>query len=337
MTGSDSRSELKDERIVSEFSKNGFILLKNVFSEERCDELRAQILNKFDELKAIDPQQVDHGLTQSQVFSIPNFWELLVHEKLVQALKVILEPKYSLIPNFSVQKNKFGLDQVSIAKIPIPNRYGWHIDAGAEPFDPDHVAPDYQFVKCGLYLQDNDPEFGGGIDVVPGSHKLLCRTGVDRLDGKIRFFKGKLGIFFNNKTVPIKKGDVVIFHSFLMHSATHPKGIFENISELDKKSAHYSTMPLKKTKLTLYFDACRSRFASPFLKISIQRAKKELDSAACGVRGKLAYHDQLRFILEQCYPREFLEQVKKHDIQFAQLEGLDLDEAKRVFQLYSTL
>ena len=140
-------------------------------------------------------------------------------------------------------------------------------------------------------------------------------------------------MFFNNKTVPIKKGDVVIFHSFLMHAATHPKGIFENITELDKKSSHYSSMPLQKTKLTLYFDACRSRFASPFLKVSTQRARKELTSAGSGAREKLAYYDQLRFLLEQRYPRELLEQVKKHDIQFARLEGPDLEEDKRVCQL----
>jgi hypothetical protein len=46
-----------------------------------------------------------------------------------------------------------------------------------------------------------------------------------------------------------------------------------------------------------------------------------------------AITDQLLFLLEQRYPREFLEQVKKHDIQFARLEGLDLEEAKRVCQL----
>jgi ectoine hydroxylase-related dioxygenase (phytanoyl-CoA dioxygenase family) len=322
--------------IAREFSENGFIILRNVYSEESCDKLRTQILNKFDELKTIDPKQIDHCLTQSQLFSIPYFWKILVHEKIVQALKTILEPKYSLIPNFNVQKNKFGLSQVSIAKIPIPNRHGWHIDAGAEPFDPDHVAADYQFVKCGLYLQDNDPEFGGGIDVVPGSHKLLFRTGIKRLDGKVRLYKGKLGVIFNNKTVPIKKGDVLIFHSFLMHAATHPKGIFENITEHDKKNAHYSSMAFQKTKLTLYFDACRSRFASPFLNVSVQRAKKELSSVASGVDQKFSYIDQLKFLLEQHYPEELLEQVKMYGIQFARLEDRDLEEAKRLYQEHST-
>jgi hypothetical protein len=46
----------KSESISSEFSKNGFILLKNVFSEEHCDLLRTQIFNKFNELKTINPK-----------------------------------------------------------------------------------------------------------------------------------------------------------------------------------------------------------------------------------------------------------------------------------------
>jgi hypothetical protein len=331
MTGSSSGFRAENDKMVAEFSKNGFILLKNVFSEEQCDQLRTQIFNKFEEIN-LDYRKVSSSLTQSQLFSIPNFWKFMVHTKVVQALKVILEPEYSLIPNFNVQKNKFGLSQVSIAKIPIPKRYGWHVDSGAEPFNPCHVDPDYRFIKCGLYLQDNDPEYGGGIDVVPGSHKILFRTGVDRLDGKIRLFKGKLGIIFNNKTVPIKKGDVVIFHSFLMHSSTHPKDIFKNITEFDIKTAYYSSMPLQKTKLTLYFDACRSQFASPFLSVTTQRARKELNSAESSDKNKLPYYDQLRFILEQCYPAEFLEQVKKNGIQFARLEGPDLKKAKQVYQ-----
>jgi hypothetical protein len=67
--------------------------------------------------------------------------------------------------------------------------------------------------------------------------------------------------------------------------------------------------------------------------VSTQRARKGLNSAGSGAREKSGYHDQLLFLLEQRYPREFLEQVKKHDIQFARLEGLDLEEAKRVCQL----
>jgi hypothetical protein len=123
-----------------------------------------------------------------------------------------------------------------------------------------------------------------------------------------------------------------------MHSATLPKGILENMTELDKKTYHYLSMPLQKTKLTLYFDACRSRFASPFLNVSVQRAKKQLDSAAHGEANiNLSYCEQICSFFEQQYPKEFLEEVKKHDIQFARLEGLELEEAKRIYQLYKAL
>ena len=270
------------------------------------------------------------------MFSIPEIWEFLVQGKVVQALKEILESEYTLIPNFIIQKNKFAVGPNTIVKIPIPNRYGWHFDAGGEPFHPDHLAPDYQFVKCGLYLQDNDSEFGGGIDVVPGSHNLLFRTGINCLDAKLRCLKGKLGIIFKKKTIPIEKGDAVIFHSFLMHSATVPKEMLENMSEFEKKTG--TKLSIQKTKLTLYFDACRSLYASPFLKVSIQRAMKEVANfKRNGGNKNLGFSEQIRFLFERRCPKEFLKQVRKQNIKFAQLEGLDLEEARRIYQLYESL
>ena len=104
-----------------------------------------------------------------------------------------------------------------------------------------------------MYLQDNDTEFGGGIDLVPGSHKILFIIGINRLDGEIRLLKSKLGVYFNNKTVPIKKGDVIIFYSFLLHASKHPKGIFESITELDKKNSQLpiNTPPQNQANLIL--------------------------------------------------------------------------------------
>jgi hypothetical protein len=200
------------------------------------------------------------------------------------------------------------------------------------------VAPDYRVIKCGLYLQDNDPEFGGGIDVVPGSHNLFFRTGMNRLDGKARLFKGKLGIIFNNKTVPIKKGDAVIFDSFLLHASTNPKRMFKNLTENEKKTNYFSSIPLQNTKLTMYFDACRSRFASPFMNVAVQRAKKELESANHErTNNNLGFCDQISFLFESNYPKEFLEKIKKQGLKFALLEDMDLEEARRVYQSYKAL
>lgn len=337
MFRSNSKQVEEKVEIAAEFSKNGFVHLKNVFSEEHCEKFRTQILDKFNELKALYSRHGGRRLTQTQAFSIPGLCEPLVNKKVVQALKGILENEYTMIPNFTVHKNYFSVSQSTIAKIPIPNRYGWHIDAGGEAVIPDHLNPDYRVIKCGLYLQEN-AEFGGGIDVVPGSHRLLLKTGLNRLDRKSRDIKSKLGIIFNNKTVPIKKGDVVIFDSFLMHSATQPKGIFEKITEHDKKKNHYPSMPPEKTKITLYFDACRSRFAPSFLRDSVQRAKQQLNSATSNETSEnLSFCDPIRFFFEQGFPKEFLERAQEQKIQVGRLEGSDLEEARRVYQSYKDL
>jgi ectoine hydroxylase-related dioxygenase (phytanoyl-CoA dioxygenase family) len=339
MSGINLKIPEKNNNLAAEFSKNGFIVLKNVFSEKHCEQFRTHIFDTLNELKALNPSHRGARLTQSQAFSIPGLWEFLVHEKVVQALKEILEREYTLIPNFCANKNYFGGAPSTIAKITIPNRYGWHTDAGGEPFTPDHVAPDYRVIKCGLYLQDNDSDFGGGIDVVPGSHNLLCRTGMDRLDGKIRLLKGKLGIIFTKKTVPIKKGDVVIFDSFLLHASTNPESLFKNFTENEKKLNYFPSMPLQKTKITMYFDACRTQFALPFLNVAVQRAKKELESAARGeTKHNLSFCNQISFFFEQKYPKEFLEKVKKQDIQIGRLDGSGCyEEARRVYQKYKAL
>ena len=108
------------------------------------------------------------------------------------------------------------------------------------------------------------------------------------------------------------------------------------MTEIEKKAGFKSSSP--KTKLTLYFDACRSQFASHFLKVSTQRAIKELDYFALNGGSKnLPFCEQVRFLFEKNCPTEFLEEVKKQDIKLAHLEGLDLEEAKHVYQLYKAL
>ena len=63
--------------------------------------------------------------------------------------------------------------------------------------------------------------------------------------------------------------------------------------------------------------------------MSTQRTREKLG----GTREKLGYHDQHRFLLDSRYPKESLEHIKKHDIQHARLEGPDMEEARRVYQL----
>jgi hypothetical protein len=105
----------------------------------------------LDNLKALAPYRVDYGLTQAQVFSIPDFWEFLVHEKVVQAIKKILERGYTLTHNFTAPKNKFGVGPVSIAKIPMPNRWRYSF-TNEDPFEGITIK---YFLSCALIARTN--------------------------------------------------------------------------------------------------------------------------------------------------------------------------------------
>jgi hypothetical protein len=50
---------------------------------------------------------------------------------------------------------------------------GWHKDTTSQEF-AGHLfqwSENYLMVEVAYYLQDNDEEYGGGLDVEPGSHR----------------------------------------------------------------------------------------------------------------------------------------------------------------------
>ena len=86
-------------------------------------------------------------------------------------------------------------------------------------------------VQCAIYFQDND-EYGGGLDVVPGSHTEPDHTPpapkvtfVDRVRGKLGFPKKSAPPPEepNAITIPSKAGDLVIFNVLTNHQATQPR------------------------------------------------------------------------------------------------------------------
>ena len=48
-----------------------------------------------------------------------------------------------------------------------------------ELINEDLNDPNFRFVKCRIYLQDNSDEYGGGIQIKQGFHKLYQ---IDHLD-----------------------------------------------------------------------------------------------------------------------------------------------------------
>ena len=310
-----------------EFLREGYVVVKGLLTKEACQRARATILETFHELDASLPGRTVRFLTPSVAFTLPEVWAYPVHERVVEVLKAILEPGYTLVPDLQVQRNLYGLNRLSIARIPLPNRWGWHQDAGSEGFKPIHVDPRYRFVKCGLYLQDNDPHYGGGIDIVPRSHRFPLRTGDAHRDWQIRQFVGRLRIAFNVKTVPLEAGDAVFFHSFLWHSSTIPLQCRAYLTEEDRRLDR-CRVPAEKTKLTVYFNACRSLCADHFMRNSLERARTELRAATTNPHGAdLFFCDYLTLQATERLPDEFLQQARRQGIQLAALAGAELEEA----------
>jgi hypothetical protein len=320
--------------LETEFVENGKIWLKKVLPDNEVDNLREEIFQIFDAIeKRSSGKHSFNMLGPSITYWKQEIWEILFKEKLINALKTILEPEYYLIPDLHIQMNAFGLVNSTIFGIPIPNKYGWHIDAGSESISTDHLDPEYRLVKCGLYLQDNTPEYGGGIDIVPKSHKFPVSSGFSTLDWQARRIRSKLGILFGNKTLTIKKGDMVIFHSFLMHSGTHPRpSLLVDIRTAAKKNRMYS-LPREHSKIVVYFNACRKKFATNFLRHNLAQAQKQVARANMGnIPRGMSYCDEVSLQAAKGFPENFTELLRKNGIYMASLEGSELKEGLKLRQ-----
>ena len=82
---------------------------------------------------------------------------LFLQEKVLNTIKKICGDNFIILPEISVMKSQYG---------------GWHKDTtSVELFGYDfHKKEEFNIVNVAIYCQDNG-EFGGGLDVIPGSHK----------------------------------------------------------------------------------------------------------------------------------------------------------------------
>ena len=93
-----------------------------------------------------------------------------VYERVPELAEIVLSGPY-----LRAMEDLFGPDAWVLAE-PAVHRgryYGWHkdstfLDAQGERF---HWAAGFEAAMTVLYLQDNHPEHGGGLTVVPGTHR----------------------------------------------------------------------------------------------------------------------------------------------------------------------
>jgi Phytanoyl-CoA dioxygenase (PhyH) len=139
------------------------------------------------------------AMTASVFLATPDLTQVVFSKVTLELCKELLaHDSFVLYPNLTVRANA---------------ATDWHIDAAFK----DGLAgiqsnPD--FLQCAVYLQDNQPREGGGIDVVPRSHVRLQSGGCEYVPA------ASLNIEMQARRVDSHAGDLVVWDARLLHRSS---------------------------------------------------------------------------------------------------------------------
>jgi len=192
------------------FHEAGYLVVPNILAPPQVKELRTYLRPQFQ----LSPDKHHKGDSDHYLFDIfsrnASLRWLLFYEPSLQVLRSLLGEDFVILREAAAHFEMFG---------------GWHKDTTSQERAGEtfHWRPDCLMVEIGYYLQDNSKEFGGGLDIQPGSHRepdyfanppkksALSRARARLLGAP----KEKEGI-----SIPSKAGDLVIFDFRINHRAT---------------------------------------------------------------------------------------------------------------------
>lgn len=228
------RASAGSTRLRQEFAKNGFVVLRNVLGEAQVDALRSELTRIFDAPSTYPGDINEHTNYKRAYFDPLNRYASLTglpfQPALVAALRELLGDDFLFLPEAAIHDRGYG---------------GWHKDTTSQEVAGlrFHREADFRIVQCALYLQENHPLYGGGIDVIVGSHRNRDRIVPQSKVWPISLVSRalyKLKSLDDNRrgrTVSTAAGDVVIFDYRLDHRATPAR--VSTIPEAHRKFAFF--------------------------------------------------------------------------------------------------
>jgi ectoine hydroxylase-related dioxygenase (phytanoyl-CoA dioxygenase family) len=251
------QSFMLSEEQRSRFHEDGFLVVPNVLTNDQVRSLRAALRPKF----KLPEEQRRPGDTEYLLFDIfsrhSELRWLLFHAPTLSVLRSLLGDDFVVLREAAAHFEQFG---------------GWHKDTTSQEregrmFQWDN---DYLMLEVAYYLQDNSPEYGGGLDVQPGSHRKpdLFAHPPSTPSRFGRFFKRWAGDAADTAasvaSVPRNAGDLVVFHFRMNHRAT-PR-TREDAPEDRQKMAIFLACSRNNHHVKAYHDFIASRESYVYLK-----------------------------------------------------------------------
>lgn len=300
------------------FLKSGYVHVRGVVDPATVEALREEIEEIYCRVGPAFGGGPRRMLTTHEVLQKPSLYRLPLIDKVVTTLREVLGRDYVMLGDMAVHRNLFG----------VGGNGHWHTDSVAERGQGYLLRRDYRFVNCGIYLQENTHEYGGGISVLPGGHRYWLRTFIESLDHRIQDHLTLRAIQRRAVMLPIQPGDFVAFHSRLPHAATVPEQISIRSAS---GTLHVAQMPRPElNKYVFYFTATNKReFAQCYLRSSERQAARE---ATPSYVQDFYFTDYLRLRFPSSYPEAFVREARARRVH---VETLPADRARHWDAAYS--
>lgn len=200
----------------NELFQLGYCVVPQVLAQDHIDSLRNIYLRTFADSNLVT-------LKPSEFLKNEAIADIIFNPQVIKTIETIIGKEFCIYPDFTIRKSLY-----------IP----WHTDTAYLSIKDTDDDEHSDMVQMSIYLQNNALESGGGLEIIPGSHRQKNLNRQNLMANEIDFNQAKL--------MPSMAGDLVFWDSRLIHRSSHANinketklALQWTISRTEKFSLHY--------------------------------------------------------------------------------------------------